>query len=161
MSQEFVDESNTPQTAQDLLWPEITLKYRQNHLDKINTVARKLRDLELKYIIPSENPKNEDVVDEIDFIARQCDYKNLKSTCENGTCALGPTVKIPVYENYCPVCRGDKNLNLVQNRLSTVRNIKNRITYLEFQLSASLANQLSRDELYDNLAEIDRFAALI
>lgn len=155
------DESKIPQTASDLRWPEITLEYRQCYLDKIRKMSNVIQQLESQYIIPDENGSIGDSMKTIDLIMRRCDYANLKSTCENGTCALGPEIKISIYENYCSVCRDSKSLNPVQNRLSIIRNIKMRISFLEFQLASSLANQLTQDELYSNLRECDKWAKLV
>lgn len=150
---EIIDDNKIPQKADDLLWPEISLEYRQDYLERINALIDKIHKWEFEYVLGNDDVSESQEI--IDCFTRRCSRSNLTGTCENLRCSKGPDFKIPICDNYCIVCKGHGVENIVQRRLSVFRNSLSRMKYLEFQLASSLANQLSRNELFAVLKEID------
>jgi len=146
------DETKIPQFANDLHHPQLTLVHRQTQLQKLADFNKRVREWELRFIMESKS--YETLSNLISNLATRCDQQQLTTVCENLKCPSPKDNKIPIYQNYCKVCMGDIVPNQVQMRLAILRNVKTRLDYLANQVSSSLSNLLSFDELMAVLQEI-------
>lgn len=151
-----------PKTATDLRFPEFPLAYRESQLDQVRQLVNKVIGWELKFILVANDANYEDVSRIVDAIATRSRFSKITVPCENEKCPGGPKQKIPVYENYCGLCsKVDPRTNGVQKRLCVLRNVRNRLTFLESQISSSLANVLSREQLTQALEEIQKWQSVL
>jgi len=142
--------NNLPSSADDLIYPNITLKKRQSKLDLLNKIMSKIKQIEICLITGSKEC-NEDV----ERLKKVFDINRIDVSCEMKNCKK----KTIIYRNICEEC-----LNIPKGKgemLMVIRNLCLRLGFLEHQLSASLANRLSENELNKIITEVNIFSKIL
>lgn len=172
------DESKIPKYANDLREPDISLDLRKKRLDQAQSSKKKLKSWEIDLVLTSRDSSAPDTKylearKNLRLIRDRIDRRNLTVPCELKSCSMG-SPNVSIYKNICDACLFEKfNLNgsnieidnarrdSVLYDLMTLRNLITRLSFLESELSSSLSNQLSRDELINAVNEIDAIDKII
>lgn len=144
-----------PKTASDLRYPIYPLEMRQSRLDGLVSVKKSLRSLELSLIfLPVDDSKDtlEAVIKKIGILQAKIEMSGLKAPCESMVCA-SRNPKIFIYLSRCQSCCPQEKDHTLKSSLAVLRNVIQRITFLEEQVSSSLANLLTEPELKSVMSE--------
>ena len=157
------DESKVPQYATDLRFPEVALDLRMKRLDQLSQAKAKLKDIELRYVLIS----NDNIIGfnemrrKLGIIRSKIDTRKLNVPCEMKGCAF-KNPKISIYKNICDGCSQVRDKAVFENSipydLATIRNLILRISFLEEKISSSLSNQLTQDELFSFINEAEKIS---
>lgn len=135
------------------------LEFRLSRLDKLIRVKKFLRNLELYIVLESSdtNLSHEGIQKRLAIFRTKLDLTDLRVECESPDCKSG-NKRIAVYLNLCDGCNPKNAFNqesterLTYN-LITLKNLINKVSFLESRIGASLNNQLTDDELESALLE--------
>jgi len=144
-----------PKTANDLLFPNITLERRKKILENIGTTKRNLKDLESNTIF--ENTNNiEESRKRLETLIRKIRKNKLQVKCEINLCQN----KVECCYNLCQDHLSIQNNDII-NLLTIIRNIFLRLSFLEEQISLSLSNQLEENDLIKAIKESDILVSVL
>jgi hypothetical protein len=153
-----------PKTATDLHHPVYSLGFRLKTLDSLASARETLRDLETRIVfspLDSRLDQSPDIHRRLQNIREQIKIHDLRVPCESQPC-LDQNGTVHLYLNRCSTCnRVKRPLTVTEVDMQTIRNVIQRILFLEEKLSSSLSNQLDLEELETFLAESQKLVSIV